>query len=51
MARAFEPLLDGMDRNGMRLHGYASVAEPDEVTARLAGKFDLFKNIHALHHE
>ena len=51
VAIAFEPLLDGMDRNGMRLYGYASVADPDEVTNRFAGKFDLFRNIHALHHE
>ena len=51
VARAFEPLLDGMDRTALRLHGYACVAEPDEVTERFAGKFDLFRNVHALHNE
>ncbi|MCH8218625.1 MAG: hypothetical protein IH892_17840, partial [Planctomycetes bacterium] len=50
VARSFEPLLDGVDRTTMRLHGYANVRKPDEVTTRFAGKFDLFRNIHAQHH-
>ena len=50
VARSFEPLLDGVDRTTMQMHGYSNVRKPDEVTTRFAEKFDLFRNIHAQHH-
>lgn len=45
VAYFFESLLDGHDRNAIELYGYGNVAMPDEVTERLKGKFDHYKNI------
>ena len=41
----FESLLNGHDRNKFELCGYGDVQGPDTVTERLAGKFDIYRNI------
>ncbi len=41
----FESLLNGHDRNKFELYGYGDVESPDTVTERLAGKFDIYRDI------
>jgi len=45
-AKSFEPFLDGHNRREFEIHGYGNVAKPDNITERLAGKFDHYCNIH-----
>jgi len=40
-----EPLLDHRDHNRFEVYCYANVQSPDEVTQRLKGKFDHYRNI------
>lgn len=47
-AASFEPFLDGSNRDTLEVHGYANVADPDDVTRRLQTKFDGFKNVYGL---
>jgi len=48
VAYTFEPLLDGRDRRAVEVFGYGSVSRPDDVTRRLAAKFDGYRAIHGL---
>jgi predicted O-linked N-acetylglucosamine transferase (SPINDLY family) len=48
VAATFELLLDGHDRQAFEIHGYANVARPDDVTQRLAAKFDQYHNVYGL---
>jgi len=41
----FEPFLDGRDRGQFEVYGYGSVGFPDQVTERLKGKFDHYREI------
>jgi len=41
----FEPLLDGHNRNNVEVFGYGSVRSPDQITERLRGKFEHYRNI------
>jgi protein O-GlcNAc transferase len=50
-ASTFEGLLDGRDPGAVEVHGYGDVAAPDEVTRRLTGKFDHYRDIHGLDDE
>jgi predicted O-linked N-acetylglucosamine transferase (SPINDLY family) len=45
-SKSFEPFLDGHNRQKFEIYGYGNVAKPDNVTERLAGKFDHYCNIH-----
>lgn len=40
-----EPLLDHRDRDRFEVYGYGAVKTPDEVTQRLRGKFDQYRNV------
>ena len=46
VATTFEPVLDGFDRGTFSAYGYGNVAQPDEITKRLADKFDVYRSIH-----
>ncbi|MHC4743855.1 MAG: O-linked N-acetylglucosamine transferase, SPINDLY family protein [Planctomycetota bacterium] len=41
----FEPLLDGHNRRDVEVYGYGNVEFPDQITERLAGKFDCYRDI------
>ncbi|MFA5238952.1 MAG: hypothetical protein WC476_04480 [Phycisphaerae bacterium] len=45
VASFFEPLLDGHNRKVVEVYGYGNVERPDNVTRRLRGKFDDYRNI------
>ncbi|MBS3734274.1 MAG: tetratricopeptide repeat protein [Phycisphaerae bacterium] len=45
VASFFEPLLDAHDRDAFEIYGYGSVTFPDDVTRRLAAKFDTYRAI------
>ena len=45
VAYTFEPVLDGHNRKRVELFGYGNVSYPDEITARLQGKFDQYRDI------
>ncbi len=45
VAYFFESILDGHDRNAVDVYGYGDIACPDQVTERLEGKFDHYRNI------
>jgi protein O-GlcNAc transferase len=45
VAYTFEALLDGRNPQDIEVYGYGSVARPDEVTERLAQKFDGYRDI------
>lgn len=47
VAYNFEPFLDGCPRDQLRLVGYGNVACPDQVTQRLAAKFDVYRSVFA----
>ncbi len=40
----FEPLLGGHDRDRVELYAYAEVRQPDEITERLRGQFDHWRD-------
>ena len=48
VAYTFESLLEAHDPAEAEVYGYGHVAVPDEVTARVAGKFDHYRGIHGL---
>jgi predicted O-linked N-acetylglucosamine transferase (SPINDLY family) len=48
VAYAFEAVLDGRCPEALEVYGYGSVASPDSVTERLAGKFDRYYSIYDL---
>jgi len=47
----FEPLLDGHHHEDFEVYGYGNVERPDDVTERLKGKFDHYRNIFGLEDE
>ncbi len=42
----YEPFMELCDRRGFELFGYGSVKDPDDVTDRIAGLFDTYRDIH-----
>ncbi len=45
-ASAYEPFIGLCDRRGFELFGYGNVKDPDAVTDRIAGLFDVYRDIH-----
>jgi predicted O-linked N-acetylglucosamine transferase (SPINDLY family) len=45
VAYFFESLLDGHDRQDVEVYGYGNVEFPDQLTERLMGKFDNYRNL------
>ena len=41
----FEAALVARDRGAFEVYGYGSVARPDHVTGRIAGRFDLYRDV------
>jgi len=51
VASFFEPILDRHNRKVVEVYGYGNVERPDDVTERLKGKFDNYRNIRGLEDE
>jgi len=45
VAYNFEPFLAGRDTRSYEVFGYANVSKPDDMTERLAGRFDHYRNV------